>query len=379
VRDEREAVSVTTPRENLLKAFRHENPDRVSIVALGDGYNRPMHMPAAFYHDLESMSHSAALSRYFGLDVLERVGGYTEVYRNVQHCHRWDGDLETETWETPYGMLTFRRRRVEYPCGTEGEPNLTTLFPIEYPVKSVEDYRAFAYVWEDLQYVFQTEAVAAAAQQLGERGLLTVGGPPSPLGMCVRLYTGIEHLALAYHEHRRELGALLETIGHSYLECYRGLARTAADATINYDDTTTLAISPRMFRELELPFLRQSAEIMHAQGKFYIHHACGHVLDLLGDFRGSGIDGFDGPAAPPVGNTTVAQAQEGLGRDIVIMPFTEETALRSGDPATIREAMRAMFAQARWHESLVINLVPPPAVPVENLWLAVDEAKRLEN
>ena len=87
-----------------------------------------------------------------------------------------------------------------------------------------------------------------------------------------------------------------------------------------------------MFRELEVPFLNQSADILHRAGKLCIHHACGHVLHLLKDFGTTRIDGFDGPAAPPVGNTTVAQARGGLGESIVIMPFTEEYAMKSGDP-----------------------------------------------
>jgi len=36
-----------------------------------------------------------------------------------------------------------------------------------------------------------------------------------------------------------------------------------------------------------------------------------------------------------------------------------------------------MFAQASTPRNLIIDIVSPPAIPVENLWLAVDEAKRL--
>jgi hypothetical protein len=363
-------------RQNLLRVFRHEVPERVPIVMLADGYNRPAHMPPSFYHDMQRMSPSQALSRYFAVDILERTDGCDEVYRNVEHRHWWNGDIESETWDTPYGLITARRKRVEYPCGLEGEPPLTTLFPIEYPIKTVRDYRAFASIWEDLQYVFKPEAVAAARAQVGEDGLVTVAAPASPLGMCVRLYMGIEHLALAYSDEHTALCALLETIADKYYACYRGLAQTAADATINYDDTTTLAISPRMFREIEVPYLTRTADILHAAGKLCIHHACGHVRQLLGDFAQTGIDGFDGPAAPPVGDTAVGEARAALG-EVVIMPFTEETALRSGEPTVIRGAMRGMLAATEEQRNLVINVVPPPAVPVGNLWLAVDEARRL--
>jgi uroporphyrinogen-III decarboxylase len=163
----------------------------------------------------------------------------------------------------------------------------------------------------------------------------------------------------------------------NYLRCYRGLAEMPGDGTINYDDTTTMAISPQMFRELEVPFLNQTADILHAADKLCIHHACGHVEQLLEDFQQTRIDGFDGPAAPPVGNTTVARAREGLGPGIAIMPFAEEYAMKSNDPATVRGAIRTMFEEAGSPEGFAVNLGAPPGCPVESLWLAVDEAKRL--
>ena len=62
---------------------------------------------------------------------------------------------------------------------------------------------------------------------------------------------------------------------------------------------------------------------------------------------------------------------------IAIMPFTKEDAVKSGDPRLIRRSIRRMFEQARSPQNLIINVLPPPGVPVANVWLAVDEAKRL--
>ncbi len=367
---------MTTPRQNLLRVFRHEQPDWVPIVTLADGYNRPRSMPPSYYEDIQRMSPSRALARTFDVDVLDRVAGYVEHYREVGYTKTVEGHLETERWETPYGELTLRALRTEYPLG-EGEPPLTSLARVEYPVKSVADLRAFAYIFEHVEYEFLHDQVAQHVHEVGESGIVTVGAPASPLGMCVRVYVGTETLGYLFMDHPRELRETLDVMGESYLRCYRGLAQLPADGTINYDDTTTHAISPRMFRELEVPFLKASAEVLHQNGKLCIHHACGHVRHLLPDFRGTGIDGFDGPAAPPVGDTTVGEARSGLGEGIVIMPFTEEYAMKSGDPATVRGYVRAMFEQAESPLDFVVDIVAPPGGPLESLWLAVDEAKRL--
>jgi uroporphyrinogen-III decarboxylase len=229
---------------------------------------------------------------------------------------------------------------------------------------------------EDLRYTFLIEEVAQRRREVGDDGIVTVGAPSSPLGMCVRYYMGVEQLGYAYHDHPRELRDLLEAIADKYYQCYRGIAETEADATINYDDTTTQAISPRMFRELEVPYLNKTAEILHAHGKFCVHHACGHVRRLLADFRATLIDGFDGPSPPPAGDTTVAQAREEMGSDIVLIVGPDADAIERGDPQAIRAAVRSIFEGAGSRRNLVILIAAPPGAPVGHLWLAVDEAKR---
>jgi len=367
-----------TCRENLLRVFRHQEPDWVPVITLADDYNRPSHLPASFYAQARGLDTTLLLSRYFDVDVLDRFGGgYAEAYRQVRYTRTADSPIETERWETPHGTLTRRVKRMEYPGGSGGEPNLVTWFPIEYPIKSAGDYAAMRDVFEDVDYRVDGEAIADRMKLIGDDGVLTLCAPASPLGMCVRVYSGVEHLALAYADQRADLVRLLDAMGESYYRLLRSLADTMADAVISYDDTTTQAISPAMFRELELPYMKRAADILHDGGKAYIHHACGHVRGLLADFRGAPIDGFDGPAGPPVGNTTAAQARQGFGDGIFSMPFVEEYALRSGEPETIRNAVRSMFEPAGSRRNFIVDVVAPPALAVENLWVAVDEAKRL--
>jgi len=368
-----------TPRENMLRVFRHEEPEWVPITTVCDSYTRPIHMPEGFFQGFNGIHAPWALARYLDIDYWHRCDAYTIRYRNVEYTATTDGDSRMERWETPYGVITARSQAVHFATPVPDEPQLETSFPAEYPVKSVQDYRAFAHIIENMVYEFRPEVPAQKAQDIGERGIVVATAPSSPLGICVRSYMGVEHLGIAFHEHPHELRDLLERIGDKYLEAYRGIALTAADATINYDDTTTLAISPRMFRELEVPFLNKAADIMHARNKFFIHHACGHVLRILEDLRNTRIDVLDGPYAPPFGDTTVAQARQGLGDRIVITPPIDDETMQTNDPEAIRSYVRGMFEQAGGRRNLIICLVPTPAGPVGSLWVAVDEAKRLSH
>ena len=368
-----------TPRENMLRVFRHEEPEWVPLTTVCDSYTRPIHMPESFFQDFDGIGATWALARYLDIDYWDRCNAYTVSYRNVEYTTTADGDSTTERWETPYGIITARSQEVHFATAVPGEPQLKTSFPAEYPIKSVHDYRAFAHIIENMVYEFRPEVPAQRAKELGELGVVVATAPSSPLGICVRSYTGVQHLGMAYHDHPRELRDLLERIADKYYEAYRGIALTAADATINYDDTTTLAISPRMFRDLEVPFLNKAADIMHAKGKFFIHHACGHVFHILEDIRSTHIDVLDGPYAPPLGDTTVAQARQGLGTNIVITPPIDDETMQSNDPDAIRGYVRGMFEQAGDRRNLIIDLVPTTAGPVASLWIAVDEAKRLSH
>ena len=41
-----------TRRENMLRVFLGQEPEWVPVIALGDGYNRPAHMPGLFFLQL---------------------------------------------------------------------------------------------------------------------------------------------------------------------------------------------------------------------------------------------------------------------------------------------------------------------------------------
>ena len=366
----------TTRRENMLRVFRHEEPEWVPITTICDNYSRPIDMPDGILDSNEGVSATLALARYFDIDIWDRCNAYTENYRNVDYRNTTEGSVRTQQWETPYGVITSRHKAVRSRNPSGEEDRVTSWAPCEWPIKSSKDFKAFAHIAENTEYEFHPDEVAKRSLELGDRGILALSAPSSPLGMCVRAYMGVETLGFAYYDHPNEFRDLLELIADKYYEAYRGIAQTSGDAAINYDDTTTFAISPTMFRELEVPYLNKTADIMHAQDKFLIHHACGHVLALLDDLRGTRVDVLDGPYAPPAGDTTVAQAREKLGFDIVISPPTDDLTVQIGDPEAIREYVRSMFQQAESPRNLIVDVVPQPGAPVANLWLAIDEAKK---
>ena len=246
-----------TPRQNLLAVFAHQMPEWVPVVAMVDNFQVPVGMAEEFESNLNIVS----FSRRLGLSILERydesryeklaqVRRYEqplikEVHKNVSVETRRDGDKLHRTWETPYGHLSSTFQLVSYQDGSAR--GVSTEFPVEYPVKGPPDFKAFASVFEDVEYEVDPTAIPSLENrvaEIGQDGITTLAAPSSPLGMAVRYYLGVETLAYAYSDHRAPLESLLNVIGESYLKKQRLLAGLNADGTINFDDTTTRAISP---------------------------------------------------------------------------------------------------------------------------------------
>ncbi len=69
------------------------------------------------------------------------------------------------------------------------------------------------------------------------------------------------------------------------------------DAVVGVDDTSTTTISPAMFEACNTDLTDERARRSHATGKFYFHHSCGLIRDLLALYRRTQMDAV-GPFYP---------------------------------------------------------------------------------
>ena len=231
-----------------------------------------------------------------------------------------------------------------------------------------------------MQYEVDQEGVAALRRriaEIGDNGILLLWCPSSPLGMCVRYYMGVETLAYAYYDARNELQELLETIGESFLKKQRLLVALDADGTLSGDDTTTRAISPAMFRDLEMSYINRAAAIYHAQKKVYVHHSCSHINGLLDLYAQTEMDAVDMLTVEPVGDCTIKDAKRKLGSRIAMMPGFETLTMEKGSLDEIRSMVQQFFEEAAPGDNFVPVLYPQPNTStLDRLQVVVDEARK---
>ena len=96
---------------------------------------------------------------------------------------------------------------------------------------------------------------------------------------------------------------------------------------------------------------------------------CGHVRDLLQDFKQTGMDGIHALTPPPVGNTPWDEALDALGEDLVIIGILDPATLCMAPVSTLPAALEALYTprlrEANFCLWLGADGLPLPQAPFE--------------
>ena len=351
-----------TPRENLLRVFRHEVPEWLPIVGHVDAYNQPSRegMEPGLTASLEGQPDWGPTGiidfcRTLGLDIMDRVGPPVTSHNDSVVAHsEWEGEVLHNWWETPLGELHERKRRA----------NVTApYYTIEHALKTGLDLRILAGLFESEQFELDPAGVEALRERralVGDGGIVTLSMPATPLGNLVRIYAGVEQLAYLHVDRPTELHDLLAVMEDNYLRQMRLAVTLEPEAVISYDDTSTTTISPTMFRDLEAPYINRAAGICHDAGKLYIHHSCGLLRDLLGWYAQTDMDAVDALCVKPIGDVTLAEARRRLGPGITIMASLVQLCQPPGDSETMRRSVEEMLGETAPGDNLVLILFADP-------------------
>lgn len=241
-----------TVRDNLLTVFRHAKPEWIPVVCHVDSYSQPNRegMDPELAKAMPPTEGSVAtLSRHLGLDIMDFFSPPCTIKRHkvkeetIQQPDGW-----TTLLKTPYGEL----RQVYKRPGEDGVP-----YCQEHFVKTAADLPALSSVFEDEELIMDPGArdyVQKRKTQIGDQGLIRCYMPGTPLGMMVRVYSGVENIAYLWADHRRVLHHLFKAMEESYLKQFRLHAALGYDILYGTDDTSTTAISPAMFEEFCLGY-----------------------------------------------------------------------------------------------------------------------------
>ena len=298
-----------TGRERL-NAIVHRKPvDRLSWSALVEE-NTLSNLPP----DLRGLS-AVDFYRHIGCDIIMLDGWATPHHfrapefkwpDGVEETCNNDGGLQTRDWRTGSGTLTAAFRNGH---------------PTKYPVDSLQAVGVYREMWEGARFIEHddTQVLAAIDEMIGDDGIVTRFWGISTIPRLLQFDMGLEHFYFLLHDHPNEIRKLIGSIHERELEAFHILANGPCEVITLVENTSTYYISPDVYREFNMPHVRDFVEIVHDAGKIAIIHMCGHILGLLPDIKKTGLDGVHALTPPPTGDTPYETALDVLGEDAIII------------------------------------------------------------
>ena len=372
---------MTTPRENMMRLFRHETPDWLPVTGHCDPYNQPNRegmdpaLAAALGEVRWGDTATVTFSRHLGLDIMDWYGMPVRVTRrNVAIESRTTGLVTTNLWHTPKGDLSETIRVCREDNGAVSS-NWT-----EHLVKGPQDLPAFVSIFEDEIIEPDPDRIAATRERrelIGDDGLVLGPMDATPLGMMYRAYSGVAALAYLWADAPDALRDCFAVMERNYLKRLAIGVRSDIDVVVTVDDTSTTAISPDMFEACNLALTDARAGIAHAAGKLYFHHSCGLIRDLLPLYRRTKMDAVHGYTIPPIGNVAVAEGRRALGDRITIMAGVQQLAGPMGERAAVRASIRQMIREAEPWDHFILCVAGFPNRTMEETTFVVECCREL--
>ena len=241
----------------------------------------------------------AGLPRHVYGDFLKVSHRQTEIVRRDE-----GPDTAVTEYRTPAGTLTARERK-----GAAWE----SPFRVEYPVKTVEDFRVIEFMLRDRT----VEPDFAAAEKLlawvGEQGTIQLVLPRSPLPRIIHDYMGLAAGIFALVDSPAECQRLMAAIEESDLPAFELIARCPGRLVIFGDNVDNMSVSPELYSRYSLPYYRRKCALLHAAGKTVLCHMDGRLRGLLPLVKDTGIDVLDGITPAPMNDYGLEELAGALG------------------------------------------------------------------
>lgn len=284
-----------------------------------------------------------------------------------------EGRLRVTETETPVGTIRYGGLPSD-----EGK----TCFIWEHPLKSEEDCKVQIWIEEHTEYTFDPTNIQAHLAGEGQQGLsigMLTPHSKSAFQILIEHFIGTEELNYALVDYPDTVEALLEVMVAKDLEAVR-LAAQCEELTyfLTWEDSSTQNYSPTQYDRYIGSEISQWCDILAANGKKYIQHACGHLKTILPNMKEQGICAVESLSPIPTGNITLADARAILGADCGIIGGIEPVEFLTKSLAELEPYVEQVIEDGRGGPFVLANSDScPPGVTIEKFKLVADIARRV--
>ena len=370
-----------TPRERLLAAIYHEEPDYVPVsprIILNDIYGCSCwmhHLKAGreFDYDphiiLGPQGPRASYLWYpFGpydvKDVRVRIRVETPrhlvVYRKI---------------ETPVGTLTDKTRIAR---SQMWDPRIRAYYSpnpykLEYLVKDEKDLEILQYLISKLYEAFPLSDKLPDYHEIkryvGEDGLVewAVYGPLDH----VMVYS-LENMMIAYYRDRKFLTRLLRILHKPVMAETEAALEAGVDVIFSpwYFCSMSVGWSPKMYRDLFVPLIKEQVDLVHSYGAIYNFYDDGKLMQTARMLKECGVDVLETLTPPPIGDVDLANLKKEIGDKVCLKGYIDLWyVIHEGTPKTIEEEVKKAIETAAPGGGFILGTSDSirPGTPIENI------------
>jgi len=372
-----------TPRERVLSAINHQEPDRVPIIV---GTSNTTSLKARPYQGLKKLLGIESPDRY--IYEWPELGTILPDEAVLQRLH---SDARGVLDLYPQWVYERNRKRPEHDSfiddwgsgQSEIEPGVW--FPGVHPMKDAKTLDEIEnYPWPDMDDPTRVAHVKAEAQKLAEQNQYAIIGTPWLLFPLERAFAmqGMEAflMNLALHPDFAEallkkIAGLCKTLMGHFLEA----AGDNLDIIKIGDDIGTqnsLLMSPKMYRKILKPIHADYIAFIKERTKAKLFfHTDGDVFPLIPDFIEIGVDILN-PIQTSAGKMSdIAELKKQFGKSLTFCGAVDtHRVLPSGTPQQVRdEIKRVIDVMAPGGGYMVASVhTIMDEVPPENILAMVD-------
>lgn len=333
-----------TPRERLLSAIRHEEPDRVPVSP------RVWAWMLDYYGDC-SLPTYLRFCEEFGCDSFWSVGSPNANYLSERPDEYDLPEVKIEQFREKEGEFLVVRRIFQTPAGALSDavriPPAASKWGIrpdplitQHLVKTKEDLERLPYLFPPLRREHGEYHQAEAA--LGNRGLVEVliGGPLTCRGGDAR---GTQQLMMDYYEDRALFDRVVELCHQRMMEETKAALEDGVQIVFGswFYESLSAGWSPKVWREVFLPRLKEQVDLVHSAGALYHFYDDGKLAGILDWLAEAGVDVVSTCTPPPVGDFDLAQAKGRLGRRLCFKGYIDLLyVVKNGTPGIVTRAVR---------------------------------------
>ncbi len=292
--------------------------------------------------------------------------GYRPCYKikyNFPVIEKWVEETKTKTitYQLPVGDLVITYKY---------SPEANSMALIGHAIHDEEDLKKLIYLLQhtDIEY---NEEVDELVEKHGENAFVVglVGfGMKTATQYMIEYWCGIEnftYLLMDEEELVMEAIELMKSLDMKTIHC---AIQSKAEYFISWEDSSELLTSPTWFEQFIATELNEWCDALHANGKKYMLHACGHLNSLIPKIAKTKIDAIESITPAPTGNADLKVVHELFPKNIAIIGGLDPLMLIKGDKEEVREKVFDLIDTFKGRPLIVANSDSlPPQVTEETL------------